>query len=204
MKTVTEPASDEAQEIIKRINKIRAKLDKIVEETSRHKDLAEQLKKQKDEALKTVDLTNPEAFEQVSFLQRKCDIIPGRLKAFAEEREKLMAELNDECGSLIFEHRKTVQARLDELTGKIATAIAPFFEKGVEYVNDAVRMAHERETGMFSAASAADRIAGNSIAGRALVNQVVWLKNDNLLSRPADRKAPALISLVNEFEALKF
>jgi len=135
MKTATESPATPAtlEKTIKKTERIQAKLDNIAVETVRHKELATELQRQKDEALKTVDLTNPEAFEQVSFLQRKCDIIPGRLKAFAAEREKLMAELGAECNTLLHEHRKAVDERLDELTGKIATAIAPFFEKEVEY-----------------------------------------------------------------------
>lgn len=151
----------------------------------------------------TIDLSNPEQFNQLSHLRLKCDMVPVKIRDFGAAAAKALDELDAECGRLIAQHSAAVDVKLNTLTAAIAKSLELYFDPAASFLNDACRNMQEHETGRLSASRAARQIASNSAAGRPLANQMEWLKNGNFLGYTPDRKALELIRLVEEFEAVK-
>ena len=204
MKTIEKPEATPPGNVTKPVRRLLEKINDVTNEEKRHKKLSTDLQTEEEGLLKTSDLTNPQTFESISLLRRKRDLIPARLRAYAEELTKLEGELAEANLDLEAVHTLALQAVLNGIKEELTEALLKRFGPDFKDATPAALACHEHQSGLLSASRAAEQILPYSAAGRAICNQLNWLRNGNYISKNPSSKASELLRMVDEFAALAF
>jgi hypothetical protein len=186
-----------------KLKQLLAEHERLENEKQRHEKMGADLLNQENHLMRTVNIENKAEFEKVNQVRLKREMVPNKVKAFGEASAEMLAELTAECDRLLECHRAKVKAKMDALKDKVAQSLEPYFAPETDAPNLPALILHERETGMISARRAAERIAGQSVAGKMLFDQSDLLRNGNFLGLPAAARAKRLLGMIEDLAAMK-
>jgi hypothetical protein len=186
-----------------KLKQLLAEHERLENEKQRHEKMGADLLNEENHLMRTVNIENKAEFEKVNQVRLKREMVPNKVEAFGEAAAETLAELVAECGRLLVSHRAAVKAKTDALKDKVAKALEPYYAPETDSPNLPTLILHERETGLISAKRAAERIAGQSVAGKILFDQSDTLQNGNFLGLPPAVRAKRLLGMIEDLAAMK-
>lgn len=113
--------------VLARIQNLRSERDIVTGKNREHAALIPKLEAEEKALLDGADLDNQAAFQKLSDLRLRRELVPKRIAAFQRQEKQILDDLRSECETLRLELRKTVEHSMRIITTEIAVALQPFF-----------------------------------------------------------------------------